>query len=133
LIKNCTKGKEKIDGATFVPRRSPLHNTPSTYAHIHLWAPHLAGSAATGNVRASGGLLATSDGVTAPSPVGASALAAEDIDIGGGAGDGSGILCHGQTSTVDFVSQTTRRCHVGRGNTYIGTPVVATPVGLPFS
>lgn len=62
---------------------------------------HLAGSTTTGDVRASGGLLTTSDGVTAPSPVGASALGAENVDIGGRAGDSSSVLCHGQSSDWD--------------------------------
>jgi hypothetical protein len=79
---------------------------------VQLWSLHLARSAASRDVRAGGGLLTTSDGVTTPSPVGASALGAEDVDIGGRAGDCSSVLCDGQTSAVDFVSQTTRSYHV---------------------
>jgi hypothetical protein len=104
LIKTCTKGKEKLIEPPLHPRYCSLHTTPPSCAHVHLCSLHLARSTASGDVRAGGGLLTTSDGVTTPSPVGASALGAEDVDVGGRAGDCSGVLGHGQTSAVDFVS-----------------------------
>lgn len=64
---------------------------------MRLWSLNLAGSTTTGDVRASSGLFATGDGVTAPSPVGAGALTAENVDVGGRAGDGSSVLCHGES------------------------------------
>jgi hypothetical protein len=133
LIKTCTKGKERLIEPPFIPRCCSPHIIPSSCAHVHLCSLHLARSTASGDVRAGGGLLTTSDGVTTPSPVGASALGAEDVDVGGGAGDGSSVLGDGQTSAVDFVSQTTHRHNVGKDNACIGTPEVGTPVGLPFS
>jgi hypothetical protein len=82
---------------SFVTRRSPPYNTPLTCAHVRFWSLHLARSTTTGDVRASSGLLSTGDGVTAPSPVGARALTAENVDVGGRAGDGSSVLCHGES------------------------------------
>lgn len=120
-------------GPCYTPRISPPHNTPSAQRYVHLWILYLARGTAAGDVLASGGLLAASDGVAAPGPVGARTLAAENVDVSGRARDGSGVLGHGQASTVGFVSQNTQKIEFRRDIAYIGTPVVGVPVGLPFS
>ena len=84
-------------GSSSVPRCSPPYSELSSCAHVRLRSPHLAGGTTARDVCASSGLLTTSDGVTAPSPAGARALAAEDVNVGGRAGNGSSVLCHGET------------------------------------
>ena len=64
------------------------------------WLLHLARSRA-GDVGAAGGLLATGDGVAGPGPAGAGAGGTEDVDVGGGASDGTGVLAHGQAGDWD--------------------------------
>ena len=101
LYEKKSKEKKRLIEPSFAPRCSPPYSKLPSYAHVHPWLLHLAGSATAGDVRAGGGLLTTSDGVTTPSPVGASTLSTEDVDIGGRAGNSSSVLGHGQTSNGD--------------------------------
>ena len=83
------------------PSPSKLHFTSLHRPHQSINQPiHLASSRA-GDVRALAALLAAGDGVARPSPVGARALGAQDVDGHGVGGDAASHALNGQASDGD--------------------------------